>query len=90
MPSPTTFSGLVGAYLTHQLSDEDFQTALSVVRDLPPWLKSKPLTENLPPPSFTSEQLGRGHTLSPALPKTRPSNYLNSGGDGNERNAEVD
>lgn len=47
MPLPTTFADLVGAYLTRQLSDEDFQTALLVVADLPPWLKSR--MEQSPP-----------------------------------------
>lgn len=38
---PSTFEQLVSAFLTHQLSDEDFQTALLAVPDLPPWLKSR-------------------------------------------------
>lgn len=55
---PTTFDELVGAYLTHQLSEMDFQTALLGVKDLPPWLKSKEPRDGSPPQKTTFEPHG--------------------------------
>lgn len=46
-PQPLlTFEQLATAYTSRLLSDAAFQTLLSLVRDLPPWLSSRTESKN--------------------------------------------